>query len=245
MWIAATLLLWYRGRMKKALSLVATSLLFLGCSSTPEATEPQATSATAAPSADMAPVPTSEPVAEMPSATPSATPAPEPAPEPASDLAVVAMKITLDPKTTIELKADKGIYLKGKKIASFDKNVLQLTDMKDNLSVWKDGSITSTPSTPDKIRFNDKDELELGAGGKIAIDDKGKVTLTPVEGKKTDKMPRVAITGFKPEARRAAEIAMLLTLLSMSGEAPAKEVPVATAPAKATPAAAPAKSPKK
>jgi hypothetical protein len=128
------------------------------------------------------------------------------------------MKVTLDPKTTIEVKADKGLYFKGKKVASFEKNVLQLTEMKDNMSVWKDGSVTTSPASPVAMKLNDKDELEFGNGGKISIDDKGKVTLVPATDKKPEKPIKVTITGFKPEARRAAELTVIFGLMSMAGE---------------------------
>src|SRR5689334_1042473 len=104
--------------MKRILTLVAAMSFVVGCSSTPEATEPLATASAEAGATDMAPAPSSEPA---PSAEPVASaPAPAPAPEPAADIAVVPMRITLDPKTTMELKADKGVYFKGKKIAAFE-----------------------------------------------------------------------------------------------------------------------------
>ncbi len=124
----------------------------------------------------------------------------------------------MDAKTTMEIKADKGVYLKGKKIATFDKNVMQLTEMKDNMAIMKDGSVISEPAMPKKLKFNDKDELEIEGGGKIAIDDKGVVTLVAPDGKEIPKDVKPKITGFKPEARRSASLVLLLAMTSMTAE---------------------------
>ncbi len=216
----------------KILTALVVTALF-GCSSNPEPTaaEPMPTQAA---QADM-PAEPEAPAAAATSAAPTAEPAPAPPPEPAADIAVLPLKVSLDAKTTMELKADKGIYAKGKKIAVFDKNVLQLVEMKDNISVMKDGTVVSTPAMPKKVRFNEKDELEIEGGGKIAIDDKGAVTMTPPDGKEMPKNMKPTITGFKPEARRAATLALLLGMMSMGVE----QAP--PPPASSTPAAPPAK----
>jgi hypothetical protein len=235
------------------------ALVLLGCSSNPPPDQAQPT-ATAVATAEPTAQPTAEPTA-APTATATATastPPPPPAPEPAADLAVVAMKIVFDPKTTLELKADKGLYAKGKKIATFDKNVLQLTEMKDNMAVLKDGTILSSPPFRKTLKLNDKDELEIEGGGKIAIDDKGKVTLTLPDSADPKKTPKPTITGFKPEGRRAALLTLLLAMQSTGEPAPApppvkredtKPPPppaaTATASAKPAPAPAPAPAPKK
>jgi hypothetical protein len=136
----------------------------------------------------------------------------------------------------MELKADKGVYFKGKKIATFEKNLLQLVEMKDNMSVMKDGSVLSTPAMPKKVKFNDKDQLEIEGGGKIAIDDKGNVTMVPLDGKAAPKDVKPKITGFKPEARRSATLVLLLGMMSMGTE-------VKPAPATSAPPAGPAPAP--
>jgi hypothetical protein len=128
------------------------------------------------------------------------------------------------------------------------------------MSVLKDGTIVSTPPFRKTLKLNDKDELEIEGGGKIAIDDKGKVTLTLPEGIDPKKAPKPTITGFKPEGRRAALLALMLAMQSSTlGEQPppppvkredTKPAPApsasATASAKPAPApSAPAPAPKK
>lgn len=198
---------------------------------------------------DAASIPTTPPVA---------------APEPAADIVVVPMKMVFDAKKgmTAEVKADKTIWIKGKKIGAFDKNALVVDDPgAGSIAIMKDGSINVTPAETmaKKVKLNDKDELLVDNGAKLSIDDKGKVTLLSPEGKVDPKAPAApAITGFKPEARRAG---VLLTILWMSAQtkeptstgttstsAPASS---STATAKAAPApsaaptAAPTAAPKK
>lgn len=215
--------------MKTKIFAVLATAAF-GCSSNPEPTNvepmPSQVAQTDMPAEPAAPA-ASEAAAN--SAPPTAEPAPPP--EPAADIAVAPMKVTLDAKTTMELKADKGIYFKGKQIAVFDKNVLQLVEMKDNIAVMKDGSVVSDPAMPKKVHFNDKDELEIEGGGKIAIDDNGAVTMTPPDGKEAPKDMKPKITGFKPEARRAATLALLLGMMSVGVEKSAPPAAVSAPPA--------------
>lgn len=197
----------------KVLTTLALTAM-LGCSGNPEPMAAEPMPAEVTPTDTPAAPVASEAAAPSPAPTPE--PAPAPPPEPAADIAVAPMKITLDAKTAMELKADKGIYTKGKKIAVFDKNLLQLVEMKDNLAVMKDGAVVTDPAMPKKVRFNDKDELEIEGGGKIAIDDKGTITMTPPDGKEAPKDFKPKITGFKPEARRAAMLTLFLGLMSTS-----------------------------
>ncbi len=225
--------------MKTALTLIAAATL-VACSSTPEATEAEAT-ATAVATATAEVEPTATAPAPTATATATATASAPPPPEPAADLAVLPMKIVVNPKTPLELKADKGVYMGPKKIASFDKNTMALEGMKDSMVVLKDGSIVTQPPSPKKMKFNDKDEVEIEGGGKIAIDDKGKVTMVPPDGKTPPKGPAPVITGFKPEGRRAASLTLVLAMMTMGAEPvppppPAKGGP---APKDAKPTSAP------
>ncbi len=190
--------------------LLVASLLG-GCSSTPEATEAEttATAAAATATADMVAPPETTAVA-----TATAAPAPPP-PEPAADLIVTPAKIKVDAKTTVEIKADKGVYVGTKKIATFDKNTLALEGLNDSMAVYKDGTIEMKPGSPKKMKFNEKDEIEIEGGGKIAIDDKGKLTIVAPNDKPPPKdfKPPV-VTGFKVEGRRATTLGVLLVLFS-------------------------------
>jgi hypothetical protein len=124
------------------------------------------------------------------------------------------MKIVFDPKITLEIKDDKGLHARGKKIATFDRNVMQLTEMKDSIAILKDGTVASTPPFRKTLKLNERDELEVEGGGKISIDDKGKVTLTLPDNADPKKAPKPTISGFKPEGRRAAILALLLAMQS-------------------------------
>jgi hypothetical protein len=203
--------------MKTALKVLLATSLLVGCSSTPEATEAETTAtaaATATSDMEAPPETTAAPSTTAAEAAP-------PAPEPGADLVVAPVKITLDAKTSIEIKADKGIYFKNKKIATFEKNALKLEGMDHHMAVMKDGTIEMKPAAPKKVRFNDKDEVELDNGGRIAIDDKGKVVMTPPEGKENPKDFKPTITGFKPEGRRAASLGLLLAMMTASEPQPA------------------------
>jgi hypothetical protein len=211
--------------MKTALKTWASTLAItsvVACSSVPkESTQPLATSEPVATATAEAPTaaPAAAPAA---SATSEAAAAPakpaEPAePEPAADIVTVPMKVTFDPKTVVEIKDDKSLTLRNKRIGAFEKNTLKLDDCTADLRVAKDGTIYSPPSgNPNEVKrdlkLNDKDEI-LVAGGKVSVDDKGKITVIGPNGKPT-KPPPIVVTGFKPEARRAL---LLLTLLSLSG----------------------------
>lgn len=234
-----------------AAALAITSLA--ACSSGPkDSAQPLATSEPVATGSDMGteptPVPTS--TATTDAASIPTTP-PVAAPEPAADITVVPMKMVFDAKKgmTAEVKADKTIWIKGKKIGAFDKNALVVDEPAGSIAVMKDGSINITPSgdMSKKVKLSDKDDLLVENGAKLSIDDKGKVTLLGPDGKSDPKTPAPAITGFKPEARRAG---VLLSILWMTAttEGP-KSTPAttsSTAPAStATPAASAAPAPKK
>jgi hypothetical protein len=87
------------------------------------------------------------------------------------------------------------------------------------------------PASPKKMKFNDKDEVEIEGGGKIAIDDKGKVVLTMPDAKDPAKAPKPTITGFKPEARRAAALGLVLAMMSMTKEEVKPSGPTSAPPA--------------
>ncbi|NUP08072.1 MAG: hypothetical protein HOW73_18655 [Polyangiaceae bacterium] len=235
--------------MKMTTKVLLVASLLAGCSSTPEPTEAEATAtATAAATADMeSPPETTAAPAATETATATAA-APAPAPEPAADLAVVPMKIAIDPKTAIEIKADKALYTKGKKIATFDKNTMKLEELDQHMSVWKDGTIEIKPASQKKVKFNEKDEIEIEGGGKLAIDDKGKVTVVAPDNKPAPKGFAPVVTGFKPEARRAASLALLLALMTTTAEPAPAPPPTERAPSPKATGAAPtstAPAPKK
>lgn len=210
--------------MKTTTKVLLVASLLGGCSSTPEATEAEttATAAAATATADMV-APETTAVA---SAAETAAPAPPP-PELAADLVVTPVKISVDPKTVMELKADKGIYVGTKKIGSFDKSSLKVEGMNDSMTVLKDGTIDVKPTPPKKMKFNEKDEIEIEGGGKIAIDDKGKVTMVAPDNKPAPKGWKApVIAGFKPEGRRAASLGLLLVLFSTPGDAAPPPPPV-------------------
>jgi len=125
-----------------------------------------------------------------------------------------ADEISLGSAGSVEVKADGSVWVttKGKTAqgARVDKNMLVSTDNTGSLSVLKDGTIAVTPANGSvKISFDDKDDLVASSGAKIMIDDKGVVDLLKADGTH-DKTPPT-ITGFKPEARRLAALAILMT----------------------------------
>ena len=142
---------------------------------------------------------------------------PPAAPEPGADVKIVAMKMSVDPKSgiTVELKADGTVWggkgAKSTKVGSFSKNSFTTDDGKATIAVWKDNSITVS-GLQKKIHFDDKDNAVVEDGSTMSIDDKGKISLVKGDGKK-DTSPPPTLTGFKPEGRRAA---MFLTILSMT-----------------------------
>ncbi|APR76830.1 Hypothetical protein A7982_02177 [Minicystis rosea] len=201
--------------------LFAASVLATACAnSEPKPAEvPIAASATPAEAA----------TAAAPSATPSAAPVASAAPAAPAvpqvkgpDLVVAPMVIKYNAKLSIELKADKSITVNGTRFASFDKNSMTLVTLRsdagkevsDTMWIGEDGSV-STPPQRALLKFADKDELRHESGLVIAIDDKGNVKITLGADSKLDKKitrsPK--ITGFKPEARRAAALAVLTGII--------------------------------
>ena len=199
--------------MRNVLKALLAASLIAGCSSTPEATEAETTATAFASATATAAEPPPETTA-VASTTTTAAPTPPP-PEPAADFVVTPAKIVVDPKTTVEIKADKGLYLGAKKIATFDKNTLKLEGMDHWIAVYKDGTIEMKPSSSKKMKFNEKDEIEIEGGGKVALDDKGKLTMVPATDKappKDFKLP--VVTGFKVDSRRATTIAVFFVLFT-------------------------------
>ncbi|MEZ4446241.1 MAG: hypothetical protein R3B72_44600 [Polyangiaceae bacterium] len=113
-------------------------------------------------------------------------------------LVVVPMTVQVDDQPLLELRSDRSVYSKNKKVAWFHQNVMQLVLLKISVSVLPDGSIITQPGGR-SMRFNDEDELELEGVGSLAIDGTGKVSFSPVAGGRSRK---VTITGFKPRSPR-------------------------------------------
>ncbi|MCA9621031.1 MAG: hypothetical protein KC731_18540 [Myxococcales bacterium] len=128
--------------------------------------------------------------------------------EPVAALVVVPMTVQVDDQPLLELRSDRSVYSKNKKVAWFHQNVMQLVLLKISVSVLPDGSIITQPGGR-SMRFNDEDELELEGVGSLAIDGTGKVSFSPVAGGRSRK---VTITGFKPEGRRAAALTAMIQL---------------------------------
>jgi len=197
-----------------------------GGGTTPSATAP-ATSAT--PSASIATT-----------ATATATATTPPAP-PAPPLTVVAFKLTdAKSKKTVEVKDDGSVMGDGKVVAKFVGAALQDMDGKSIMSVAADGSLSAQGQTK-PAKFNEKDELVVG-GGTIFVADDGTVKLIGPDGKPDKDSGKIKLTGFKPQARRAATIFVMAMFMASpqpttTSASVASVGPVATdKPATTTPA---------
>jgi hypothetical protein len=115
-------------------------------------------------------------------------------------------------KAAIEVKDDGTVMAGGKPAGKFVG--AELHDASDALiaSVAADGTITITGAQK-KVKFNDKDEVEIEGGAKIAIGDDGVVKSMDATGKPDKDSGKLKITGFKPTARRAATLLVLSMLI--------------------------------
>jgi hypothetical protein len=169
-----------------------------GGGTTPSATAP-ATSA--APSASTAMTAT---------ATATTTTAPTP---PAPPLTIVAMKMTdPDSKKTYELKADGTVMgPDGKVIGKFVGAEVQDKDGKTFVSVNAAGELMWQGKPQSK--FNEKDEL-VSSFGTVSFTDDGALKMVSADGKADADAHKLKIVGFKPQARRAAAVFLLATIMS-------------------------------
>lgn len=218
-------------------ALAATGVLAFACGggnsegggggTTPSATAP-ATSA--APSASTAMTAT---------ATATATTPPTPAAPP---LTVMAFKMTdAKSKKTVEVKDDGSVMAEGKVVAKFVGAELQDKDGKSLMGVAADGSVTAMGQTK-PAKFNDKDELLVG-GGTIFIGDDGVLKLVGPDGKPDKDSGKIKLTGFKPQARRAATVFVMA--MFMASPDPKSTTPTVASAAPATASAKPASTAKK
>ena len=190
-----------------------------GGGTTPSATAP-ATSAT--PSASVATTATA-------TATATATTPPTP---PAPPLTVAAFKLTdAKSKKTIEVKDDGSVMGDGKVVAKFVGAELQDASGKSLMSVAADGSLKAEGQTK-PAKFNEKDELVVG-GGTIFIGDDGVLKLIGPDGKPDKDSGKIKLTGFKPQARRAATVFVMAMFMATPSP---NSTPVTTSASVAPPA---------
>lgn len=193
-----------------AVSAVVAGLALAACGDQAATTPSGSAAGSTKPASSTKPTTSTKPATSA-SAAPSASAASEPGP----DFKFAAMKITID-KHTIELKDDGTVLADGKEAAKFVKNELKSTDGKHTVSVAKDGLITWDGKNEKGLKFDEKDNVATGdKKGSISVGDDGKVTMTKQDG--TPEKDQVAFTGFKPEARRAAGIILLMFLMSSEG----------------------------
>ena len=143
-------------------------------------------------------------------ATATATTPPTP---PAPPLTVVAMKLTdAKSKKSIDVKDDGSVMADGKLVAKFVGAELQDKDGKSLMSVAADGTLKAEGQTK-PAKFNDKDEVVVG-GGTIFVADDGTVKLIGPDGKPDKDSGKIKLTGFKPQARRAATVFVLAMFMA-------------------------------
>lgn len=191
------------------------------------------------PATSTKPTTSAKPATSASSAPATSSSAAASTPEAGPDLKVIAMKITFE-KETLEIKEDGAVMLAGKEIAKFVKNELKSSDGKHVVSVAKDGSIWFDGKNEKGVKFDEKDAVVSNdKKGGLTIADDGKVTLLKEDG--TPEKAVIKIEGFKPEARRAACIALLVSILTAAGEPSSPPAISASAAVSAGPAPAPKK----
>lgn len=129
----------------------------------------------------------------------------------APPLTVVAMKLVMPKSKPLEIKDDGSVVYDGQTMGKFVGADFVDKDGKVIMSVAADGSLVSPVGDPKPAKFNDKDELEVG-GGKLFVGDDGVVKLTKPDGKPDDESGKAKFTGFKPAARRAATMVLVIML---------------------------------
>ena len=156
------------------------------------------------------------------------------APDVAADLTIVPMKIA-GLSHDVELKADGTVWISNQyakeQFGIFEHNSVRvfrrgLGGQPLKLWVLKDGTVTAAlgapePSPSNFAKFDEHDALVTLDRKRFSIDDNGKLDVTGDAGQRADGTPikpaSTMITGFQPEARRAAILMAFVGFVATAG----------------------------